>query len=109
MEKKWQRGVPLDQPCILQLDCWVVHHSIVFCTWLNANYDWICYLFVPAGTTGVAQPCDTGIQCPLKLAIKELQYSNIVLEIVTQLVDGTTPDDTRLDVTKLALHDRSVQ
>ncbi|KAG1860554.1 hypothetical protein C8R48DRAFT_544650, partial [Suillus tomentosus] len=51
MEKKRQRGVPLDQPCILQLDCWVVHRSIAFRTWLDANYDWIRYLFVPAGTT----------------------------------------------------------
>jgi hypothetical protein len=93
MEKKQQRGVPLDQPCILQLNCWVVHRSIAFRTWLDANYDWIRYLFVPAGTTGVAQPCDTGIQHPLKLAIKELQHSDIVLETVTQLAAGTTPDD----------------
>ncbi|KAF8835885.1 hypothetical protein BDN67DRAFT_992295 [Paxillus ammoniavirescens] len=40
-EKKQKLGVPLDQPCILQLDCWVIHRSIAFCTWLDVNYEWI--------------------------------------------------------------------
>ncbi|KAF8837348.1 hypothetical protein BDN67DRAFT_909341, partial [Paxillus ammoniavirescens] len=36
--------------------------------------------FVLTGTTGVAQPCDVGIQRPLKLAIKELQHEDIITE-----------------------------
>ncbi|KIK91472.1 hypothetical protein PAXRUDRAFT_149437, partial [Paxillus rubicundulus Ve08.2h10] len=68
-EKKHHLNVPLDQPCILQLDVWVVHHSVTFHTWLDKNFDWIHYHFVPAGTTGIAQPCDMGIQHPLKLAV----------------------------------------
>ncbi|KIJ10096.1 hypothetical protein PAXINDRAFT_86586, partial [Paxillus involutus ATCC 200175] len=62
MKKKQKLGVPLNQPCILQLDCWVIHCSIAFHTWLDVNYEWIQYWFVPAGTTGVAQPCNIGIQ-----------------------------------------------
>ncbi|KAG0700549.1 hypothetical protein DFH29DRAFT_876534 [Suillus ampliporus] len=54
------------------------------------------------------QPCDAGIQRPLKLAIKELQHGDIVLETVSQLTAGKTPDDILLDVTKPILHDRSV-
>ncbi|KAG0698769.1 hypothetical protein DFH29DRAFT_877764 [Suillus ampliporus] len=56
-----------------------------------------------------AQPCDTGIERPLKLAIKELKHGDIVLETVSQLTAGKTPDDIRLDVTKPILHDRSVR
>ncbi|KAG2065560.1 hypothetical protein BDR04DRAFT_1032462, partial [Suillus decipiens] len=41
MEKKEELGVPPDQPCILQLNCWTVHHSVAFHTWLNKTYDWI--------------------------------------------------------------------
>ena len=54
------------QECILQLDVWSVHHSIAFWTWLNTNYDWITYLYVPGNCTGIAQPCDVGIQRPFK-------------------------------------------
>ncbi|KAG1898796.1 uncharacterized protein F5891DRAFT_1190586 [Suillus fuscotomentosus] len=106
MAKKQQQGVPLDQPCILQLDCWVIHRSIAFRTWLDVNHPWIHYCFVPAGTTGVAQPCDVGIQRSLKLAIKELQHKDIVSETLSQLTAGKTPDDLRLDVTKPTLRDR---
>ncbi|KAG1876946.1 hypothetical protein C8R48DRAFT_591009, partial [Suillus tomentosus] len=78
-------------------------------TWLDVNYEWIRYRFVPAGTTGVAQPCDVGIQHPLKLAIKELQHEDIVAETLTQLTAGRTADKIRLDVTKGTLRDRSVR
>ncbi|KIK78335.1 hypothetical protein PAXRUDRAFT_164260, partial [Paxillus rubicundulus Ve08.2h10] len=56
-KKKHHLNVPLDQPCILQLDVWVVHCSVTFHMWLDKNFDWICYCFVPSGTTGIAQPC----------------------------------------------------
>ncbi|KAG1871544.1 hypothetical protein F4604DRAFT_1926276 [Suillus subluteus] len=51
-------GAPDDQECILQLDVWSVHKSIQFCTWLDQQYPWIKYRFVPGGCTGIAQPCD---------------------------------------------------
>jgi hypothetical protein len=67
---------------------WVVHRSVAFRTWFDTNYDSIRYRAVPAGTTGVAQPCAVGIQRPLKLAIKELQHGDIVSETVSQLAAG---------------------
>ncbi|KAG1898802.1 uncharacterized protein F5891DRAFT_903164, partial [Suillus fuscotomentosus] len=105
MAKKQQQGVPLDQPCILQLDCWVIHRSIAFRTWLDVNHlGSIIVLSLPV-QTGVAQPCDVGIQRSLKLAIKELQHKDIVSETLSQLTAGKTPDDLRLDVTKPTLRD----
>ncbi|KAG2353986.1 hypothetical protein BDR07DRAFT_1382639 [Suillus spraguei] len=70
------------------------HRSVAFQTWLDINYEWIHYRFVPAGTTGVAQPCDVGIQCPLKLAIKKLQHEDIVMETLTQL----KPEHSMIDL-----------
>ncbi|KIK95919.1 hypothetical protein PAXRUDRAFT_125271, partial [Paxillus rubicundulus Ve08.2h10] len=52
-EKKKCVDAPADQPCILQLDVWVVHCSVAFQTWLDKNYSWIWYRFVPVGTTGI--------------------------------------------------------
>lgn len=109
MEKKEELGVPPDQPCILQLDCWSVHRSVAFRTWLDTTYDWIRYRYVPAGTTGVTQPCDVGLQRPIKLAIKEFQHADIVNETLTQLSSGTVASDIRLDTTKGTLRDRSVR
>ncbi|KIK81333.1 hypothetical protein PAXRUDRAFT_126380, partial [Paxillus rubicundulus Ve08.2h10] len=52
-EKKKCVNAPADQPCILQLNVWVVHCSIAFRMWLDKNYSWIQYQFVPAGTPGI--------------------------------------------------------
>ena len=57
----------------------------------------------------MAQPCDVGLQRPIKLAIKELQHEDIVNETLTQLSSGTVPSEVRLDVTKGTLRDRSVR
>ncbi|KZS96601.1 hypothetical protein SISNIDRAFT_387678, partial [Sistotremastrum niveocremeum HHB9708] len=39
------------QPCILQLDCWSVHRSEEFRTWMRENYPWIRLQYVPGGCT----------------------------------------------------------
>ncbi|KAF8833447.1 hypothetical protein BDN67DRAFT_916999 [Paxillus ammoniavirescens] len=98
----------LDQECILQLDIWVVHRLIAFHTWLDRTWPWIKYRFVPAGTTGVAQPFDVDIQHPLKLSIKESQHGNIVKETMYQLQSGTAVKDMRLNVTIGTLRDCSI-
>jgi hypothetical protein len=101
-------NAPEKQECILQLDVWSVHRSIAFRTWLDANYDWITYLFVPANCTGIAQPCDVGIQRPFKLAIKQAQHADIVEETLRLLQAGVDPENVRLDTSIGTLRDRSV-
>ena len=63
--------------------------------------------FVPGGCTGVHQPCDVGIQRPLKLSMKRSYHEDIVNKILTQLEkDKTTLTiDDRLGV----LRNRSVR
>ncbi|KAG2140340.1 hypothetical protein BD769DRAFT_1332145, partial [Suillus cothurnatus] len=83
--KKELIGAPDDQECVLQLDVWLVHKSVQFCTWLDQQYPWIKYRFVPGGCTRIAQPCDVGIQCPFKLAIKQSKHADIVEELLSLL------------------------
>jgi hypothetical protein len=101
-------GAPDDQECTLYIDVWSVHRSIAFRTWLDKNYLWIKYRYVPAGTTGLAQPCDVGIQRPLKLMIKRAQHADIVEETLGLLRAGTPAADLRLDTSLPTLRDRSV-
>ena len=63
--------------------------------------------FVPGGCTGVAQPCDVGIQRPLKLSLKRSYHEDIVSDVVNQLKAGNevVSIDTRLAV----IRDRSVR
>lgn len=103
-------GAPPDQECLLQLDVWSVHKSIAFWTWLNDTYPWIKYRFVPGNCTGIAQPCDVGVQRPFKLAVKRSQHADIVNEALTLLRrNQDTPSALRLDTTLPTLRDRSVQ
>ncbi|KIJ10719.1 hypothetical protein PAXINDRAFT_28855, partial [Paxillus involutus ATCC 200175] len=50
-KEKEQVSAPDDQECILQLDVWSVHKSIQIRTWLDKEYPWIKYHFVPGGCT----------------------------------------------------------
>jgi hypothetical protein len=99
--------VPQDQECVLQLDVWTVHHSISFHTWLNKNYHWIKYRYVPAGTTGVAQPCDVGILRALKQVIRRCQNADVVDETLQSLCTGIDPTSIRIDTSIGTLWDRS--
>jgi DDE superfamily endonuclease len=108
MRQKEIAKVSPDQECVLQLDVWVVHRSIAFRTWLDKNWPWIKYRFVPAGTTGVAQPCDVGIQRPLKQIIRRCQNADIVEETLVSLRAGVLPLDVRIDTSVVTLRDRSV-
>jgi hypothetical protein len=101
-------GAPPDQECILLLDVWTVHWSIAFRTWLDRTFPWIHYIFVPAGCTGVAQPCDVGIQCSFKHVIKQCQHTDVVDETLALLQAGTAPVDLRLNTTIGTVRDRSV-
>jgi hypothetical protein len=99
-------GAPNDQECILHLDVWSVHKSIQFRTWLDQHYPWIKYCFVPGGCTGIAQPCDVGVQRPFKLAVKQSQHADIVDESLSLLKKNDAAAAViRLDTTLPMLRD----
>jgi hypothetical protein len=105
--KKVEFDVPA-QECLLQLDVWKVHWRQEFTGWMKENYPWIVLEFVPGGCTGLFQPCDVGIQRPLKLCIKHHQQEDIVKEILTQFEDDISPENVKFDLTLSCLRDRAV-
>jgi hypothetical protein len=46
---------PREQPLLLQLDVYSVHHGTPFRDWLKLNHPYMHIVFVPGGTTSVAQ------------------------------------------------------
>ena len=101
--RKTEFGLPLEQKALWQIDMWSVHCSEEFRVWMKANHPNIILDFVPGGCTGVHQPCDVGIQRPLKLSIR---HEDIVAEFVSQLNNGSTI--LKIDDSIGVLRDRSV-
>ena len=57
---------------------------------MKANHPNIILNFIPGRCTSVHQPCDVGIQRPLKLSICKSYHEDIVAEFVGQLNNGGT-------------------
>ena len=88
--RKTEFGLPPEQKSLWQIDVWSVHRSEEFRGWMKANHPNIVLDFVPGGCTGVHQPCDVGVQRPLKLSIRKSYHEDIVAEFVGQLNNGST-------------------
>src|SRR6266705_1068373 len=79
--KREQLSLDPLQECIWQLDVWPVNASLEFRVWMYENYPWIILDYIPGGCTGLWQPCDVGIQHPLKHAVKQAQQTTAVKEV----------------------------
>ena len=97
---------PPHQKSLWLIDVWSVHRSEEFREWMQKTHPNIIICFVPGGCTGVHQPCDVGIQRPLKLSIRKSYHEDIVEEFVEQLEKGTSPS---LDDRLATLRNRSVR
>ncbi|KAG9107343.1 hypothetical protein FRC07_008638, partial [Ceratobasidium sp. 392] len=73
------------------------------------KFPWIICLYIPAGCTGLFQPCDVGLQRVLKVAIRNSAHSDIVDETVTALRNNTPADRIINDQTVGTLRDCSIQ
>ncbi|KAF8322788.1 uncharacterized protein EI90DRAFT_2936860 [Cantharellus anzutake] len=94
--KKGHLSLDPVQECIWQLDIWSVHASLEFWSWIFDNYPWIILDYVPGGCTGLWQPCDVGVQCLLKLMVKQSQQTTIAREIHSHAGPSDISLDTRL-------------
>jgi len=99
-------GLPKDQECIFQIDVWSVHKLVAFWMWINIEYSTIIVDYVPGGCTGLFQPCDLGIQRPVKLSMKHEQHADLVWEALTLLEKGKAPEEVKLDAWKAIFRDR---
>ncbi|KIJ41449.1 hypothetical protein M422DRAFT_172333, partial [Sphaerobolus stellatus SS14] len=105
--KKKELGRPEDQECLLQIDVWLVHRSKEFRGFMSSTYPWIILDYVPGGCTGLWQPCNLGIQRPIKLSIKHSQHADIVEETLKYLCAGHKPEEIKLNTQKHTFRDRS--
>ncbi|KZP08147.1 hypothetical protein FIBSPDRAFT_761870, partial [Athelia psychrophila] len=85
--QKEKLGLPPAQKW--QIDVWSVHRSQEFRTWMKEHHPNIIIHFVPAGCTGVFQPCNVGIQHIMKHSLKRSCHRDIVDEVLGQLDANT--------------------
>lgn len=83
-----QLGLPGWQKGIWEIDAWSVHRSEAFRQWMKDEFPNILIRYIPAGCTGVFQPCDVGIQRILKHSLKRSYHRDVVENILEQLDDG---------------------
>ena len=93
------------QECIWQLDIWSIHASPKFQTWMFDNYPWIILNYIPGGCMGLWQPCDVGIQCILKLAVKHSQQTTVIYKVYSQMQQGIGACNISLDTRLSMLRD----
>ena len=82
---KEKLGLPETQKALWQIDVWSVHRLQEFRDWMKKQHPAIVLDYVPGGCTGVHQPCDVGIQRPLKLSIRRSYHEDIVEEFREKL------------------------
>jgi hypothetical protein len=94
-ETKVKLGRPPSQRSLWMIDVWSVHRSDEFRAWMYKYHSNILVDFVPGGCTGVAQPCDVGIQRPFKHITNQCYLEDVVDATLTQLDKGEefTMDD----------------
>ena len=104
---KAQLALPPSQKSLWQIDVWSVHRSEEFRAWIKKEHPTILLDYVPGGCTSVHQPCDVGIQRPLKLSIRRSYHEDIVEEMREKL--DKTGQITSVDDRLGTVHDRSVR
>ena len=103
---KEELGYAKTQLSIWKIDCWSVHKSEQFLTWMAAHHPTIYVGFIPGGCTGVWQPLDVGIQRVMKLSMRKSAHRDLVKEVQDQLANGVS--DIKIDIRIGVLRDRSV-
>ncbi|KIJ45400.1 hypothetical protein M422DRAFT_251175 [Sphaerobolus stellatus SS14] len=109
LEKTKKRlNLPPDQKALVYLDCWSVHRSEEFRSFMKTK-ETICICYVPANCTSLFQPCDAGIQQPLKLICKQCCHEDVVKEVTAGLKMASSPVEVRISNEMPLLRDRTVR
>jgi hypothetical protein len=106
-KKKEELGLPPEQKSMFTMDCWSVHKSSEFRTWLRENHPNIKYHYVPACLTGKMQPCDLALQRILKLAVKRASHEDMAAETIDHLRAGGKPSQLVLSTSIPVLRNRT--
>jgi hypothetical protein len=109
--EKEKLGLPKNQLCIWQIDCWSVHRSEEFRVWMATEHPNIQLEFVPGGCTGIWQACDVGIQRVFKHALRWAARADMIAEALSGLQDDTLSNISAIHLTKSlpVIRNRSVR
>jgi hypothetical protein len=87
-QMKTRLGLPTVQKSLWVIDCWSVHRSEEFLNWMAQTHPTIIIDFVPGGCTGVAQPCDVGVQRLFKHITSQCYVEDVVAMTLTKIDNG---------------------
>lgn len=108
-DNMWKElGLEQDQMALWLIDCWSVHCSKEFLDWMALNHAFIIVIFIPAGMTGLFQPCDVGLQHIFKHSLKKSAHEDVVHEVLRQLEAGCPVYEVKLDTGIKILWDQTV-
>ncbi|THU93797.1 hypothetical protein K435DRAFT_820162 [Dendrothele bispora CBS 962.96] len=96
---------PKEQRSIWKIDCWSVHKSEAFLSWMKKTHPTIIVIFIPGNCTSVFQPLDVGVQRVLKQSFKWSSHADIVGEVSKKLATGGS---ITLDMSLPVLRDRAL-
>jgi hypothetical protein len=91
-----EMGLEKDAKLIWLLDCWSVHMSKDFTSWVKEKYPQILLIFVPANCTSVLQPANVIIQRPFKHSFK-LQFDTYTSQDIGHQLEEKDLKDVKLD------------
>jgi len=100
-------GLSYRQCFLWLIDCWSVHCSKEFLMWMVEYHITIIVIFVSTGLIGLSQPCDMGFQQLFKHFLKLFSHNNTVQDL-TQLKNGVSVDNIKIDTTLKVLCDCTV-
>jgi len=82
--------------CIIYFDSCRVHRSADMLSYLKDTYTWLIVIFVPAGCTGIFQPCDLGLQRVYKHHICLVASNYFISMVRSQIEEGICPEEVKL-------------
>ena len=96
-----EMGLDEETKLIWLLDCWSVHISKDFISWLKISHPQILLIFIPANCTSVFQPADVILQRPFKHGFRQ-QFDNYTSENIGKQIDEKELQDVELN-TKMSV------
>ncbi|KAF8547191.1 hypothetical protein OG21DRAFT_1527322 [Imleria badia] len=97
-----------NQISILYLNCYPVHTSEQFCSYVFNEFPHVILSFVPAGCTRIFQPADVGLNCVIKHRLKQHQTEYLVDSHQQQTNSGLTTEQVKFTTSLPVLRDGSV-
>jgi hypothetical protein len=95
-QQRLQHNCP-ESHALLLFDCWSVHRSAEWLSYISNTHPHCHVVFIPAGCTGKAQPADLMLQRPLKHEFGN-RYTDWVTEQLQDIISaGVEPTQVKLD------------